>query len=95
MTTLVTHDSGTGRPAGSQLTFSPTGHGYGSRPGSAVRGVITDCSPGGLPGGQCGRPGSSVPGSAAATPVASVLGLRRSRLATQVANQESSMHMPM
>lgn len=60
-----------------------------------------------LPGGHCSfRPtfsvsigywplGSTVSGSAGATPVASVFGLRRSRRATQVANHESSMHIPM
>ncbi|CAD5989935.1 protein of unknown function [Streptomyces sp. KY75] len=40
-------------------------------------------------------PGSSFPGSAGATPTASVFGLRRCLRATQVANHESNMHMPM
>ena len=52
----------------------------------------------------CRRPGlalaaapyrSSVPGSAGATSAAPVLGLCCSRLATQPANHESSMHIPM
>lgn len=49
---------------------------------------------------RCGRPGQSRcsmrrGGSAGATSAARIRGLRRSRLATQVANQDSSMHMPM
>lgn len=88
-------------PAGSQLTFlSQARTVVPSVPWA--REVITGCCRAGTaPGyhreavpGYC-APGGSVPGPAGATSTASVFGLRRCRLATQVANQESSMHIPM
>lgn len=90
-------------PTGTQLTFPPPGAEPGLVPVPPTRGVITGCCRAGtaLSGPPRGAavgyfaPGRSVPGSVGVTPTALVFGLRRSRPATQLANQESSMHIPM